>query len=496
MKLHDLRFISVLNHMPERKLAFILAAPKSNPAERAIVVLEKFDFDVGRFQDVFDHASEVSVTDETEVVKDVTITVPGELNRMKAFIQLNVTPKDIAKMTGAPFRIFRETPSMYSSIAAPFIRSEIDRGQNAWIDRILGVNHAAEHSQSASPYQYASTLGPASLALLEDRRKMLLRISRVNLAEQLDKKRHPTHAPVHLNHQHRHHLDGSGMVLPPVEQFSSFLSSNCISTLAPPSDDGTSASGNHHSHPHSQYHSSNAHALSSGEVRGKPPKAPGTIDIQVSIPSDSNRHGTVQTIPMMHPDVQVIASPNLASSSNEASPRPSSDPSSNSEEPILVSPERKVPNLIYSDDLIVIVPDAKWDRTNIDQIYLLALSRSHIACLRELRGSHVPLLEHIRETTYRVLRNMFHVERHCLRLFFHYLPSYFHMHLHIVNASYSPKGIEVGKAHLLDDVIDNLVMDPDFYAKKAITVWFRETHPLFPAYLRVEQEGLLEEDEE
>jgi m7GpppX diphosphatase len=46
------------------------------------------------------------------------------------------------------------------------------------------------------------------------------------------------------------------------------------------------------------------------------------------------------------------------------------------------------------------------------------------------------------------------VKRGAVRLFLHYQPSYYHLHVHIVSlANEGFAGAEVGKAHLLDDVI-------------------------------------------
>ena len=46
------------------------------------------------------------------------------------------------------------------------------------------------------------------------------------------------------------------------------------------------------------------------------------------------------------------------------------------------------------------------------------------------------------------------VEKGAVRLFLHYQPSYYHLHVHIVSlANEGFAGAEVGKAHLLDDII-------------------------------------------
>ena len=42
-----------------------------------------------------------------------------------------------------------------------------------------------------------------------------------------------------------------------------------------------------------------------------------------------------------------------------------------------------------------------------------------------------------------------------IRAYFHYYPSYYHLHVHFNHVKYDVGGIHVGKAHLLSEVIDN-----------------------------------------
>lgn len=62
----------------------------------------------------------------------------------------------------------------------------------------------------------------------------------------------------------------------------------------------------------------------------------------------------------------------------------------------------------------------------------------------------------------------------------HYPPSYYHLHVHIYHIKST--GYQVGQAHLLDDVIDNLELectDPNVephYARRTLTYGLVETH--------------------
>lgn len=65
-----------------------------------------------------------------------------------------------------------------------------------------------------------------------------------------------------------------------------------------------------------------------------------------------------------------------------------------------------------------------------------------------------------------------------LRAYFHYQPSYYHLHIHFANVSYESTSCALGKSHLLDDVIDRLKEDSDYYAKVALTFVTKDNDPL------------------
>ncbi|KAF9266808.1 scavenger mRNA decapping enzyme [Marasmius fiardii PR-910] len=111
--------------------------------------------------------------------------------------------------------------------------------------------------------------------------------------------------------------------------------------------------------------------------------------------------------------------------------------------------------ILFSSPEIIILPDMKWDLHTVGSLYLVAIIRgTHLRSLRDLRGEHVQLLKNIRDEAYKVAGDRWAIGKGGLRLFIHYQPSYYHFHVHIVNASYdSGLGMIAGQAHLLEDVI-------------------------------------------
>ncbi|KAI0938861.1 hypothetical protein AcV5_000448 [Taiwanofungus camphoratus] len=133
----------------------------------------------------------------------------------------------------------------------------------------------------------------------------------------------------------------------------------------------------------------------------------------------------------------------------------------------------------------VLLPDMKWDLTTVSSLYLLAIAFSRsIRSLRDLRKTHLGMLKSIRKEAARVVMDRWGLEQGSLRMFVHYQPSYYHFHVHIVNANYQGLlGMTVGQAHLLDDIISMLELDPDtgpsIFERLTLTYGLGEQHGLF-----------------
>jgi hypothetical protein len=51
----------------------------------------------------------------------------------------------------------------------------------------------------------------------------------------------------------------------------------------------------------------------------------------------------------------------------------------------------------------------------------------------------------------------------------HYPPSYYHFHIHVTAATFAPENDRVGRAHLLDDIIENLEASPPPHVRRLPT---------------------------
>ncbi|ESN91728.1 hypothetical protein HELRODRAFT_70549, partial [Helobdella robusta] len=153
----------------------------------------------------------------------------------------------------------------------------------------------------------------------------------------------------------------------------------------------------------------------------------------------------------------------------------------------LLAKKAEVDRIVYEDDDQVngfmLVPDLKWDCKQTSNLYLCAvIHRRDIKSIRDLRGEHVQLLENIRDKGKQAIREKYQFNVHKLRIYFHYQPSYYHLHVHFANVSYNSPSCTLGKAHAIDDVIDNLKMDSDYYSKCSLTYILKENDPLLEKF--------------
>uniref|UniRef100_A0A8C3MCG9 m7GpppX diphosphatase n=2 Tax=Geospiza parvula TaxID=87175 RepID=A0A8C3MCG9_GEOPR len=131
----------------------------------------------------------------------------------------------------------------------------------------------------------------------------------------------------------------------------------------------------------------------------------------------------------------------------------------------------------------VLVPDLKWNQNQLDDLYLIALvHRREIKSLRDLTAEHLPLLRNVLQEGKEAIVKRFGVPGSQLRIYLHYQPSYYHLHVHFTALGYDAPGSSVERAHLLVDVIDNLAMDSMYYQKRALTFPLRADEPLFKKF--------------
>ncbi|XP_072810090.1 m7GpppX diphosphatase isoform X1 [Vicugna pacos] len=130
-------------------------------------------------------------------------------------------------------------------------------------------------------------------------------------------------------------------------------------------------------------------------------------------------------------------------------------------------------------DGFVLIPDLKWNQQQLDDLYLIAIChRRGIKSLRDLTPEHLPLLRNILWEGQEAILQRYQVRADRLRVFLHYLPSYYHLHVHFAALGFEAPGAGVERAHLLAEVIENLEHDPEHYQRRTLTFALRADDPL------------------
>ncbi|XP_068412557.1 m7GpppX diphosphatase isoform X2 [Eschrichtius robustus] len=115
----------------------------------------------------------------------------------------------------------------------------------------------------------------------------------------------------------------------------------------------------------------------------------------------------------------------------------------------------------------------------LDDLYLIAIChRRDIKSLRDLTPEHLPLLRNILQEGQEAILQRYQVAGDRLRVYLHYLPSYYHLHVHFTALGFEAPGAGVERAHLLAEVIENLEQDPEHYGRRTLTFALRADDPL------------------
>ncbi|KDR15367.1 Scavenger mRNA-decapping enzyme DcpS [Zootermopsis nevadensis] len=131
----------------------------------------------------------------------------------------------------------------------------------------------------------------------------------------------------------------------------------------------------------------------------------------------------------------------------------------------------------------ILLPDLKWDAKQIEDLYLIAIvHQTGIKSLRDLNSCHLPLLKNIKEKGIKAIKEKYNIPSSQLRIYVHYQPSFYHLHVHFTYLKYVAPGIHAERSHILSSVIDNIELMHDYYQKATLSFVVKETETLFLEY--------------
>ncbi|XP_069750526.1 m7GpppX diphosphatase isoform X1 [Narcine bancroftii] len=135
----------------------------------------------------------------------------------------------------------------------------------------------------------------------------------------------------------------------------------------------------------------------------------------------------------------------------------------------------------------ILIPDFKWNQKQLDDLHLIAISHfREVKSIRDLTAEHLPMLQTILQEGQMVISKRYNIPKSQLRIYLHYQPSYYHLHVHFTAVGHDAPGSMVERAHLLFNVIENVQFDPEYYQKRTLTFALKADDPLLH---RFKEEG-------
>eukprot|EP00960_Hanusia_phi_P073514 768030-Hanusia_phi.AAC.2 len=141
-------------------------------------------------------------------------------------------------------------------------------------------------------------------------------------------------------------------------------------------------------------------------------------------------------------------------------------------------------------DGFVLLPDSKWDQSNVSNLYCLAIvNRRDLLCLRSLNDENLDLLQNIHNQGCSVLLDKYGVTADKLIVHIHYLPTFWHLHVHFLHVDLALSAGVTSKAHNLRDCIENIRLLPNYYQVKPMEIRLLERSLLWKAWSEAEVAG-------
>lgn len=92
---------------------------------------------------------------------------------------------------------------------------------------------------------------------------------------------------------------------------------------------------------------------------------------------------------------------------------------------------------------------------------------------------HLDLLKNIREKGISTIKTKYGIDETQLRIYLHYQPSFYHLHVHFTFLQHEAPGIFCERSHLLDTVINNIELLPNYYQQVTLSHVLKEGDLLF-----------------
>ena len=122
--------------------------------------------------------------------------------------------------------------------------------------------------------------------------------------------------------------------------------------------------------------------------------------------------------------------------------------------------------IIYRDKICIIIPTYTFNGIDINKLHILSMPiDKSLRCLRDLNGSHINLLLYMKNKTIEIILSKYGLNESNLKIYIHYEPTTYHLHIHFVNIEFTEANSSVEYSHEINSIIYNLGIDYNYYQK-------------------------------
>jgi m7GpppX diphosphatase len=142
-------------------------------------------------------------------------------------------------------------------------------------------------------------------------------------------------------------------------------------------------------------------------------------------------------------------------------------------------------DLSDKEDGFLLIPDYTYnsETDEVEKLHVIALvARRDIRSLRDLNETHLKLLLKVQRESLGAICKKYKVSKNEIRAYVHYLPTYFHFHVHFSHVNKEERSLQCEKAHSFNEIIQNIQLVGSYYQKATLEYALRDTDPLFEVY--------------
>ena len=141
----------------------------------------------------------------------------------------------------------------------------------------------------------------------------------------------------------------------------------------------------------------------------------------------------------------------------------------------IIAGEKEQEHVVYQCDDFVILPDSENADDPSVLNWMVIFTDTSLLSMRSIRGDHIGMLKSIKSK----ISELMPPEFESPMLYFHYPPSVWQLHLHVAAPCDMLRTTNsMQKVCFLEDVISNISIDSEYYAKATMTYILPSNHEL------------------